>query len=106
MDPSSSTTVVKRLHISGLTTSLTSDDISKRLSTFGTVKAVEGFGKLDALGSVKPFGYVTIEATPAQLTRCRNVLNGSTWKGAKLRIGEAKPDFAERRVRFSLSSGF
>ncbi|KAF9039685.1 hypothetical protein BDZ89DRAFT_1213184, partial [Hymenopellis radicata] len=57
---------------------------------------VEGFGKLDAVGRVKPFGYVTIEATPAQLTRCRNVLNGSTWKGAKLRIGEAKPDFAER----------
>jgi hypothetical protein len=25
-----------------------------------------------------------------------NVLSGSTWKGAKLRIGEAKPDFHER----------
>ena len=25
-----------------------------------------------------------------------NVLSGSTWKGAKLRIGEAKPDFRER----------
>lgn len=25
-----------------------------------------------------------------------NVLSGSTWKGAKLRIGEAKPDFQER----------
>lgn len=25
-----------------------------------------------------------------------NVLSGSTWKGAKLRIGEAKPDFCER----------
>ena len=26
------------------------------------------------------------------------VLSGSTWKGAKLRIGEAKPDFKERYV--------
>ena len=25
-----------------------------------------------------------------------NLLSGSTWKGAKLRIGEAKPDFHER----------
>jgi hypothetical protein len=25
-----------------------------------------------------------------------NPLSGSTWKGAKLRIGEAKPDFRER----------
>ena len=27
-----------------------------------------------------------------------NLLSGTTWKGAKLRIGEAKPDFAERHV--------
>lgn len=27
-----------------------------------------------------------------------NVLSGSTWKGAKLRIGEAKPDYAQRHV--------
>jgi len=25
-----------------------------------------------------------------------NLLSGSTWKGAKLRFGEAKPDFRER----------
>jgi hypothetical protein len=25
-----------------------------------------------------------------------NLLSGSTWKGAKLRFGEAKPDFKER----------
>ena len=25
-----------------------------------------------------------------------NLLSGTTWKGAKLRIGEAKPDFRER----------
>lgn len=27
-----------------------------------------------------------------------NLLNGTTWKGAKLRIGEAKPDYSERCV--------
>ena len=96
MDPTSSTAVTKRLHISGLTPSLTTDDLVKRLSTFGTVTAVDGFGKRDAVGALKPFGYVTIEATPAQLARCRNVLSGSTCKGTKLRIGDAKPDFTER----------
>ena len=25
-----------------------------------------------------------------------NVLSGSTWKGTKLRIGEAKPDYHDR----------
>ena len=28
-----------------------------------------------------------------------NLLSGVTWKGAKLRIGEAKPDFKERCVQ-------
>jgi len=27
-----------------------------------------------------------------------NLLNGTTWKGTKLRVGEAKPDWKERRV--------
>lgn len=32
------------------------------------------------------------------------MLSGSTWKGAKLRIGEAKPDFRERYARSTFSS--
>ncbi|GLB41442.1 putative peptide hydrolase [Lyophyllum shimeji] len=88
--------ITKRLHISGLTLALTADDISKRLSTFGTVKAVDGFGLLDGVGQPRKFGYVTLETTQAKLARCLNLLSGSTWKGAKLRIGEAKLDYAER----------
>ncbi|KAG5727721.1 hypothetical protein E4T56_gene20741 [Termitomyces sp. T112] len=88
--------IVKRLHISGLTPALTSEDISRRLSTFGTVKAVDGFGQLDGLGQPRKFGYVTLETTQEKLSRCLNLLSGSTWKAAKLRIGEAKPDFASR----------
>ncbi|KAK0472681.1 hypothetical protein EDD18DRAFT_423240 [Armillaria luteobubalina] len=89
-------TITKRLHISGLTPSLSPADLSKRLSTFGTVKALDGFELLDGVGQPRKFGYATLEATPAQLAKCFNVLSGSTWKGAKLRIGDAKPDFAQR----------
>ncbi|KAK0457713.1 uncharacterized protein EV420DRAFT_1271268 [Desarmillaria tabescens] len=92
-------TITKRLHISGLTPSLSPADLSKRLSTFGTVKALDGFDILDGVGQPRKFGYATLEATPAQLAKCDlglNVLSGSTWKGAKLRIGDAKPDFAQR----------
>ncbi|KAG6844821.1 hypothetical protein H0H87_003388 [Tephrocybe sp. NHM501043] len=62
-------TVVKRLHVSGLTPALTSDDLSRRLSTFGTVKAVEGFGLHDGLGQPRKFGYVTLETTQGKLAR-------------------------------------
>ncbi|KAG6810476.1 hypothetical protein H0H92_011711 [Tricholoma furcatifolium] len=88
--------IVKRLHISGLTPGLTSEDLSRRLSGFGTVKAVDGFGLCDGVGQPRKFGYVTLETTQGQLSRCLNLLSGSTWKGAKLRIGEAKPDYAQR----------
>ncbi|KAK0480930.1 hypothetical protein IW261DRAFT_1475321 [Armillaria novae-zelandiae] len=89
-------TITKRLHISGLTPSLSPADLSKKLSTFGIVKALDGFELLDGVGQPRKFGYATLEATPAQLAKCLNILSGSTWKGAKLRIGDAKPDFAQR----------
>jgi hypothetical protein len=107
--------ITKRLHISGLTTAISSHDLEGRLATFGSLTALDGFGKLDALGQPRKFVYVTLQTTKSQLSRCMqsptsspsdqstvcfslgmNVLSGSTWKGAKLRIGEAKPDCQER----------
>ncbi|KAH7910241.1 hypothetical protein BJ138DRAFT_1009253 [Hygrophoropsis aurantiaca] len=90
--------ITKRLHVSGLTPAISADDLSRRLSGFGSVKALDGFGKLDDLGQPRKYGYVTIETTKGQLAKCLNVLSGSTWKGTKLRIGEAKPDFRERYI--------
>ncbi|KAH8831748.1 hypothetical protein DL96DRAFT_1588884 [Flagelloscypha sp. PMI_526] len=57
---------------------------------------MDGFGQLDAVGQPRKFAYVTLEAVPSKLSRCMSSLSGSTWKGAKLRIGEAKPDFRVR----------
>ncbi|KIP07446.1 hypothetical protein PHLGIDRAFT_421113 [Phlebiopsis gigantea 11061_1 CR5-6] len=88
--------ITKRIHVSGLTPSITPADLSQKLGSFGSVKALDGFGALDALGEPRKFGYVTLETTRPKLTRCMNLLSGVTWKGTKLRIGEAKPDFRER----------
>jgi len=88
--------ITKRLHISGLTPAITPDDLATRLGSFGAVRAMDGFGLTDAVGQPRKFGYVTLEATKKNLGRCMNLLSGVTWKGTKLRIGEAKPDFRER----------
>ena len=112
MDFDPNTVVRKRLHVAGLTPGVSASDLTQRLGTFGTVIAVDGVGALDGLGRPRPFAYVTLEAKNSQLTRCMwpliiqflfelratgmNLLSGTTWKGAKLRIGEAKPDFRER----------
>ncbi|KAH9995412.1 hypothetical protein BJV74DRAFT_883926 [Russula compacta] len=103
--PVPDTPITKRLHISGLTPAISSDDLSRRLGTFGSVTALDGQGKLDALGQPRKFAYVTLETTKTQLSRCMNVLSGSTWKGAKPRIGEAKPDFGERILLENASQG-
>src|ERR1700677_3755799 len=55
--------ITKRLHVSGLTPSITTTDLTHRLSKFGTVKDLDGFGKLDALGQPRKFGYVTLEGS-------------------------------------------
>lgn len=89
-------TITKRLHISGLTPAISAEDLLRRLASFGTVDALDGFGKRDALGRPRPYVYATLQTTRSKLSRCLNVLSGSTWKGARLRIGEAKPDFRER----------
>ncbi|KAF8532343.1 hypothetical protein JB92DRAFT_2824440 [Gautieria morchelliformis] len=68
-------TVKKRLHVSGLTPAITAIDISAHLQGFGKVP-LDGVGALNAVG--------------------RNVLSETTWKGVKLRIGQAKLDYAQR----------
>ncbi|PWY99271.1 hypothetical protein BCV70DRAFT_115457 [Testicularia cyperi] len=86
----------KRLIVSGLTGSFTQIELTRRFSTFGEVVALDGFGKQDAVGQLRPYIYVTLRAPATQIKRCMNLLSGSMWKGAKLRIGEAKPDYHER----------
>lgn len=62
--------ISKRLHVSGLTQAITPDDLSQRLGSFGTVRALDGFNMLDAVGQPRRFGYVTLETTKRQLGRC------------------------------------
>ncbi|KAF9528974.1 hypothetical protein CPB83DRAFT_853538 [Crepidotus variabilis] len=88
--------LTKRVIISGLTPAITVEDITRRLGSFGTVKAADGFGLPNGLGEPRNFGYVTLETTTSKFGRCMNLLSGSTWKGAKLRFGVAKPDYRER----------
>jgi hypothetical protein len=69
--------VTKRLHISGLTPAITLDDLNRRLSTFGSVEAVDGMGKVDAVGRPRSFAYVTLNTNVGKLSRCE--YNGLLW---------------------------
>ncbi|MBW0489033.1 hypothetical protein O181_028748, partial [Austropuccinia psidii MF-1] len=88
-----------RLHLGGLSSSVTAEDIETRFSLFGTVEKVDGVGKLDENGYPLNYGFVDIISTQPQIKRCMNLLSGSIFKGNVLRIAPARPDFRARMER-------
>lgn len=115
-------TVVKRLHISGLTPQITQDHLRDRFKSFGTVLGLEVPGP-NAFGEPRAFVYLNIETTPAQLRKCEwqlktgeaalcrnqltpglNIMSGAHWRGAQLRLAEAKPRWDVKYASGSASS--
>lgn len=72
--PRTMDSISKRLHISGLTPQITPSDLSARFSSFGTVKALDGLGKLDGNGQPRPYAYLTLETSKSQLAKCEQHL--------------------------------
>ncbi|KAJ7694599.1 hypothetical protein B0H17DRAFT_1159120 [Mycena rosella] len=94
--------ITRRLHISFTPSvpSSSSEELAKSLTThlskFGTVKSVDGLGKQDSVGLPRKFGFISIEGAEASIAKCVNSLSGSIWKGVKVRVGDARPDFEQR----------
>lgn len=82
--------VVKRLHVGGLTDQITTKDLAERFARYGKVDAVEAPGP-DGLGEPRRFAYLTLTATPQDIRKCIGSMQGGVWRGAKLKIAEAKP---------------
>ncbi|KAH7104598.1 hypothetical protein BKA62DRAFT_748474 [Auriculariales sp. MPI-PUGE-AT-0066] len=88
-----------RLHVSGLTPAISAQDLKTKLGSFGAVKAVDGFGAKDGNGDPRTFAYITLDAQASQVNKCISSLSGTTWKGTKLRLAPAKPDFATKFIK-------
>lgn len=102
--------VTKRLHIAGLTPSITLKDLENRFARFGSVMSVEDCGR-DGNGDPRKYCFMTFQANQAQLNKCMcffqfdhiahissvmQTFSNSHWKDAKLRISEAKPNYIGR----------
>ncbi|KAJ7066104.1 hypothetical protein C8F01DRAFT_1218396 [Mycena amicta] len=94
--------ITKRLHVSFAPSipASGSAELQKSLTAhfgkFGTVKSVDGLGELDGVGRPRKFGFISIEGPEASITKCVNSLSGSIWKGVKVRVGDARPDYSQR----------
>lgn len=93
--------LVKRLHISGLTPHFSREALRERLESYGRVLDLVGCEDsfTNGVGQRRPYAFATMETTPSQLAKCLNTMSGAIWKGAKLRIGEARPLWHERLAK-------
>lgn len=100
-------TEVRRIHISGLGGQFSRGELERRLAGYGEVLDFDGCEAhhVDAVGAYlltgnpRKFAFATLRTTPAQLAKCMNTLSGVLWKGARLRVSEAKPQWDVRLER-------
>lgn len=71
---SKTTTISKRLHVSGIAPSTTLTDLQGRFSSFGVVKAIDGLGARDGNGDLRPYVYVTLEGERERVVKCTYVV--------------------------------
>jgi hypothetical protein len=64
----------RRFHVSGITPAISTTELATRFAAFGTVKAIDGVGSLDAVGQPRKFGYVTLESTSDKFNKCKRYL--------------------------------
>lgn len=60
----------RALHISGLTPSITSNDLLSRFQSFGKVISFDGFGEHDVNGHKRKFAFVTLEGSVENIRKC------------------------------------
>ncbi|KAF9961768.1 hypothetical protein BGZ72_002007 [Mortierella alpina] len=87
--------ISQRAFIGGLAKDITPVDVEGRFKSFGQLKDV--YLAKDVDGSCRGFGYVTIDTTRKDWSKCLALFNGAKWKGHVLKIEEANKDWQTRR---------
>ncbi|KAF9278839.1 nucleolar protein 8 [Mortierella alpina] len=87
--------ISQRAFIGGLAKDITPADVEGRFKSFGQLKDV--YVAKDVDGSCRGFGYVTIDTTRKDWSKCLALFNGAKWKGHVLKIEEANKDWQTRR---------
>ncbi len=83
------------MYVKGLPAELTEKDFASRFGSFGSVSDVS-IAK-SACGDCRGFGHLSLMCDDSGWRKCLSLLNGSTWKGKKISIEEAKEDYIKRR---------
>ncbi|KAF9107319.1 hypothetical protein BGX29_006683 [Mortierella sp. GBA35] len=87
--------ITQRAFIGGLAKDVTPTDVEGRFKSFGSLKDVYLAKDID--GSCRGFGYVTLDTTRKDWSKCVALFNGAKWKGNVLKIEEANKDWQTKR---------
>lgn len=81
-----------RIHVGGLSPTVTPAELKARLSKFGPVHGEPELFRREQLDAAC-FGYVETGFTAEQLARCQSAYGSCLWRGGMIRISEAKANF-------------
>ncbi|KAG0035538.1 nucleolar protein 8 [Podila clonocystis] len=87
--------ITQRAFIGGLAGDVTPTDVEGRFKSFGTLKDV--YLAKDVDGLCRGFGYVTLDTTRKDWSKCMALFNGAKWKGHVLKIEEANKGWQIKR---------
>ncbi|KAG0283058.1 nucleolar protein 8 [Linnemannia gamsii] len=87
--------ITQRAFIGGLAQDVTTADVEGRFKSFGSLKDVYLAKDID--GGCRGFGYVTLDTTRKDWSKCVTLFNGAKWKGHVLKIEEANRDWQTKR---------
>lgn len=89
-----------RLFIGGLSDGIDRQELGEKVGRYAPVTSIDLKEKTDPEGNVLfKFAYVNVNATPSQVAQCIQQLHGSSWKGSRLRVEQAKESFLDRLKR-------
>lgn len=86
----------RRLYIRGLPEEVSEADLQSRFKSFGKVAAVQ-VARNSIDGKCRGFAHLSMDCSEADWKKCLSTLNGSSWKGTKILIQDAKMDFETKR---------
>ncbi|KAF9919260.1 nucleolar protein 8 [Linnemannia zychae] len=87
--------ITQRAFIGGLAKDVTTTDVEGRFKSFGLLKDVYLAKDID--GDCRGFGYVTLDTTRKDWSKCIALFNGAKWKGNVLKIEEAHKNWQTKR---------
>ncbi|ESO99503.1 hypothetical protein LOTGIDRAFT_231108, partial [Lottia gigantea] len=97
MDQTINRNTLRRLHIGGLSSEVTVDELKEKFNSFGTIQDVEIKTKKDVYGEdFNTFAYINIISDESALNKCFSIFNKAKWKGRSLQIHLAKEHFLKR----------